>query len=131
MKKRIGLPYVGYAISALLVALIALADFSAQADLALGVAFAAIFSVSHTQLLHRKMMCEEKDYRVEVMDERNILIKEKAGNLTNLMTVTLLGVATVLFIALDYIVPAIVTGAIVCLQPLILIFFSNRLEKKL
>ena len=44
---------------------------------------------------------------------------------------TLLGLATVIFIAFDYIFSAIVTGVIVAVQPVILIIISNALEKKM
>ena len=76
------------------------------------------------------MLRTDDDYRINVMDERNIMIKEKAGNITNMVTLVLLGLATVLFIALDYIIPAVVTGIIVAVQPLVLIIISSAIEKK-
>lgn len=64
------------------------------------------------------------------MDERNVIIKEKAGNITNMFNTILLGVATVIFICLDYIIPAIIVGSIIAIQPIILIIISSVLEKK-
>lgn len=122
--------YLGYVVSAAIILLIAFTDLSREMDLALGILFAVVFSVSHTQILHSKMLKTDDDYRISVMDERNIMIKEKAGNITNMVTLVLLGLATVLFIALDYIVPAIVTGIIVAVQPLVLIIISSAIEKK-
>ena len=122
--------YLGYGISAAIILLIALTDLSREMDLALGILFAVVFSVSHTQILHSKMLRTDDDYRINVMDERNIMIKEKAGNITNMFTIVLLGLATVLFIALDYIIPAVVTGIIVAVQPLVLIIISSAIEKK-
>ena len=122
--------YLGYGISAAIILLIALTDLSREMDLALSILFAVVFSVSHTQILHSKMLRTDDDYRISVMDERNIMIKEKAGNITNLVTLVLLGLATVLFIALDYIIPAVVTGIIVAVQPLVLIIISSAIEKK-
>ncbi len=122
--------YLGYGISAAIILLIALTDLSREMDLALGILFAVVFSVSHTQILHSKMLRTDDDYRINAMDERNIMIKEKAGNITNMVTLVLLGLATVLFIALDYIVPAVVTGIIVAVQPLVLIIISSAIEKK-
>lgn len=122
--------YLGYGISAAIILLIALTDLSREMDLALGILFAVVFSVSHTQILHSKMLRTDDDYRINVMDERNIMIKEKAGNITNMVTIVLLGLATVLFIALDYIIPAVVTGIIVAVQPLVLIIISSAIEKK-
>lgn len=122
--------YLGYVVSAAIILLIALTDLSREMDLALGILFSVVFSVSHTQILHSKMLRTDDDYRINVMDERNIMIKEKAGNITNMVTLVLLGLATVLFIALDYIVPAVVTGIIVAVQPLVLIIISSAIEKK-
>lgn len=76
-------------------------------------------------------MKDDIDYKVNVMDERNIMIKEKAGNVTNMVNITLLGLVTVIFICLDYVFPAIVTGVIITVQPIILITVSNMLEKKM
>ena len=111
--------YLGYAASLALILM------------ALAVLMAVIFSVSHMNIFHNKMLSRDDDYRVSVMDERNIAIREKAGNIANMATMTLLGLATVIFIAFDYIFSAIVTGVIVAVQPVILIIISNALEKRM
>lgn len=128
MKNKIW--YLGYIISLCIVLIIFLTDFNKMVDIGLAVLFSAIFSVSHTQILHNKMMKNDTEYKNNVMDERNIAIKEKAGNITNMITLTLLGLATVIFICLDLLLPAIVTGAIITVQPVILIIVSNMIEKK-
>ena len=129
MKNKIW--YLGYIISLCIVLIIFLTDFNKMVDIGLAVLFSAIFSVSHTQILHNKMMKNDTEYKNNVMDERNIAIKEKAGNITNMITLTLLGLATVIFICLDLLIPAIVTGAIITIQPVILIIVSNMIEKKM
>lgn len=123
--------YLGYAVSLALILIIILTDLPGKADMALAVLMAVIFSVSHMNIFHNKMLSRDDDYRVSVMDERNIAIREKAGNIANMATMTLLGLATVIFIAFDYIFSAIVTGVIVAVQPVILIIISNALEKKM
>lgn len=129
MKNKIW--YLGYAVSAILILIIFLTDFSEMVDIGLVILFTSIFSVSNTQLFHNKMMKRDADYKINVMDERNIAIKEKAGNITNMVTVVLLGLTTVIFIFLDYIIPAIITGGIIVLQPIVLIIVSNMIEKKI
>lgn len=131
MKNKNSIWYFGYLISALLILVIFITDFNKTVDIALAILFAAVFSVSHTQILHEKMMKDDEDYKINVLDERNILIEEKAGNITNMFNMVLLGLITVLFIALDYLIPAIVTGMMIVLQPVILIFNSRLLEKKM
>ena len=123
--------YLGYAASLALILIIILTDLPGKADMALAVLMAVIFSVSHMNIFHNKMLSRDDDYRVSVMDERNIAIREKAGNIANMATMTLLGLATAIFIAFDYIFSAIVTGVIVAVQPVILIIISNALEKRM
>lgn len=129
MKNKIW--YLGYIVSLCIVLIIFLTDFNKMVDIGLAFLFSAIFSVSHTQILHNKMMKNDTEYKNNVMDERNIAIKEKAGNITNMITLILLGLATVIFICLDLLIPAIVTGAIITFQPVILILVSNMIEKKM
>ena len=131
MKNKNMIWYFGYVISIILVLIIFLTDFSKMVDIGLALLFTAIFSVSNVQLFHNKMMKTDTDYKINVMDERNIAIKEKAGNITNMFTVILLGLATVIFICLDYLIPAIITGGIIVLQPIVLIIVSNMIEKKI
>ena len=69
-------------------------------DIGLAVLFSVIFSVSHVQILHNKMMKNDNDYKINVMDERHIMIKEKTGNITNMVNNTLLAFATIIFICL-------------------------------
>ncbi len=131
MKNKKMIWYLGYVVSVILVLIIFLTDFSKMVDIGLAILFTAVFSVSHTQILHNKLMKEDRDYKVSVMDERNIAIKEKAGNITNMITLVQLGLATVIFICLDYLIPAIITGGIIVLQPIVLIIVSNMIEKKI
>lgn len=123
--------YIGYIVSAILVLIIFVTDFPKMADMGLLILMCIIFSFSHIQLLHNKMMKNDIDYKVNVMDERNISIKEKSGNITNMITMVLLSIATVIFISFDYLIPAIITGVIIAVQPIILIIVSNMIEKKM
>ncbi len=112
-------------------AAIVFAHLPKAADLALAVLFSILFSVSHVQLLHDKMMQKDRDYQVNVMDERNIAIREKTGNIAYMILIGSLGLATVVFIGLDMFVPAIITGGIITVQPVIMIAVSTLLEKKM
>ncbi len=131
MKNKNNIWYVGYGISLALVLLLFFTDFRVEINMAIGILFSVIFAVSHTRILHSKMLRDDNEYKRNTLDERNIAIKEKAGNITNMVTLILLGWATVLFIALEYVVPAIVIGVIVFVQPIILICINNSIEKKM
>ena len=104
MKNKYQIWYIGYIISLLLVLIILFTDFSKMVDIGLAILFSVVFSVSYVQVWHNKMMKNDTDYKINVMDERNIMIKEKAGNVTNMVNTTLLGLATVIFICLDYVI---------------------------
>ena len=119
--------YFGYVVALLLILLIAFTDFPPGADMALAILFTCVFSVTHTQLLHRRMLHTDSSYRINVLDERNIAIKEKAGNITNMITLMLL----LIFITLNYMVSAIIVGVIILIQPLVLIIASSIIEKKI
>lgn len=132
MKKHRKIFYCcGYALAAAALAAIVFADLPKAADLALAVLFSILFSVSHVQLLHDKMMKKDRDYQVNVTDERNIAIREKTGNFAYMILIGLLGLATVVFIGLDMFIPAIITGGIITVQPVIMIAVSTLLEKKM
>ena len=123
--------YLGYAVCAVILLLIAFADFPRMADIGLSCAFGAIFGVSYTQLWYDKQVKKDPDFEIEVEDERNVQIKYRAGYLTCGIDLLLLSAATVAFIILDYTLPAIITGAILLLQPVILVVASNIIEKKI
>ena len=131
MKNKKIIWYGGYIAAALVILIIVVTDLPEVADAGLAILFAVLFSASHVSLWHDKMMEKDKDYRIEVMDERNIAIKDKAGNITNMINMTLLGIITVAFIFMDYIILAILTGVMVAVQSVILILVSNSIEKNM
>lgn len=123
--------YLGYAVCAVILLLIVFADLPRVADIGLSCAFGAIFGVSYSQLWYDRQVRKDPDFEVEVEDERNVQIKYRAGYLTCGIDWLLLSAATVAFIILDYTVPAIITGVILVMQPVILIVASNLVGKKL
>ena len=123
--------YLGYAVCAVIMLLIVFADLPRVADIGLSCAFGAIFGVSYSQLWYDKQVKKDPDFEIEVEDERNVQIKYRAGYLTCGIDWLLLSAATVAFIILDYTLPAIITGAILLLQPVILVVASNIIEKKI
>lgn len=91
MKNKGEIWYIGYIVSLFLIVIILVTDFPKMVDIGLAILFSAVFGVSHVQILHDKMMKNDADYKINVMDERNIIIKEKAGNITNMFNTILLG----------------------------------------
>ena len=130
-KNRTKLWYLGYAACAVMLLLIAFADFPRSADMGLACAFGAVFGVSYVQLWYDKQVKKNEDFEIEVEDERNVQIKYRAGYLACGVDMFLFSLATVVFIALDYPLPAIITGIMLAAQPLILIVASNVIGKKI
>lgn len=123
--------YLGFVVCALILLLIALGNLPEIADVGLSVAFGAIFGLCWTQTWYNRQVKKDPDFEVEVEDERNVQIKYRAGYLTCGVDWFLLSAATVVLIILDYLVPAIITGVILLIQPAILIVASNIIEKKI
>ena len=131
MKDNNKLWYLGYPAAAILAAIAVWGGVPQAARLALGVAAAAVVGVCHTSLLHEKMLRTDPDYRVAVLDERNLALKEKAGNIANAANLALMGIAAVVFLGLGYTVPALVVWGLITVNPLILIGVSRLLEKRM
>ncbi len=130
-KNRTKLWYLGYAACAAMLLLIAFADFPRSADMGLACAFGAVFGVSYVQLWYDKQVKKNEDFEIEVEDERNVQIKYRAGYLACGVDMFLFSLATVVFIALDYTLPAIITGVMLAAQPVILIVASSVIGKKI
>ena len=60
--------YLGYAVCAVILLLIAFADLPRAADIGLSCAFGAIFGVSYSQLWYDRQVRKDPDFEVEVED---------------------------------------------------------------
>ena len=130
-RDRTRLWYLGYAACAALLLLIAFADFPKAADAGLACAFGGVFGLSYVQLWYDKQRKKDENFEIEVEDERNVQIKYRAGYLACGIDTFLFSLATVVFIILDYSLPAIITGVMLAVQPVILIAASNIIGKKI
>ena len=131
MKKNNKLWYVGYLVSLIIIIVISITDFNKNIDIALCLLFSIIIGVSNSQRVNQKMINTEKEYKRNVFDERLIAIKEKTGNVVNIINNILLVSAMLLFIGMGYKVPAAVIAGVLVIQPIILIIVSNNIEKKM
>ena len=130
-KNRTKLWYLGYAACAVMLLLIAFAGLPKSTDVGLACAFGAVFGVSHVQLWYDRQVKKDESFEIEVTDERNVQIKYRAGYLVCGVDMFLFGLATVVFIILDYTLPAVITGVMLALQPVILIGASSIIGKKI
>lgn len=132
MKDRLTKWHLGYIVGMILFVISMVADLPAWVNMILHTLIGVVFAVSIVQIYHKKMCKEDDNYRYNERDERTISIRDKAGSTANLVTMCLLVPATILFIELNYILPAVITG-VVCLiiQPLIFISAHNYWERKM
>lgn len=131
MKKNKKIWYIGYLVSLIIIIVIAFTDLDTNIDIALSLLFSAIIGVSLSKLLHQKMANYDLDYRRNVSDERLVTIKEKSGNIVNVINIVLLALVMILFKGLGYQIPTIVTAVILAIQPIMLIIISSVFEKKM
>ncbi len=129
MKNKIW--YAGYVASFFIILIIFFTDLPKITKIGLLILYGLVFSVSRVQILHNKMLATDKNYKIDIKDERNIVIKEKTGNITNMVNTIFLGLLTVIFISFDYIIPAIITGIALAIQPIILIIVSTIVERRI
>ncbi len=87
-----------------------------------------ITTVSYVLLFYTRLM-RDRDFKKEVLDERNMMIKEKAGFVLLLVMNFLLSVAVATFLILDYTVPAAIIAGILFIQPLLFVIISERLDR--
>ena len=128
---RTRLWYFGYAACAAILLLIAFADFPKSVDIGLACAFGAVFGLSYAELWYAKQVKKDENFEIELEDERNVQIKYRAGYLASGIDMALFGLATVVFIIMDYTLPALITGVMLAAQPVILIVASNVIERKI
>ena len=130
-KDRTRLWYLGYVFCAVILLLIAFADFPKGADAGLACVMGAVFGVSHAELWYAKQVKKDESFEIEVEDERNVQIKYRAGYLVCGVDMLLLGLATAVFIILGYTLPAIITGVMLAAQPVMLILASEIIARKI
>ena len=131
MKNKNNIWYFGYVLSLLLIALIGFADLRTSINIWLSVLFLGVFGISLSKLLKQKLIDLGVDPKRNICDERFVTIVEKTGNITNTITVFLLGIALIIFFGLGYKIPAVIVGIIIAIQPLMIILVSNMIAKKI
>lgn len=129
MKNKIW--YFGYILSLLLIVLIDFADLHTSINIWLSILFLGVFGILLSKLLKQKLIDLGVDPKRNICDERLVAIVEKTGNITNTITIFLLGIMLIIFFSLGYKIPAVIVGIIIIIQPLIIFLVSNMIEKNI
>lgn len=123
--------YFGYFFALLLMVLIGFSDFPTSINIWLSILILGVFGISLSKLFKQKLIDLGVDPKRNICDERFVAIVEKTGNITNIITLFLLGIALSIFFGLGYKIPAIIVGIIIAIQPLVAFVVSNMIEKKI
>lgn len=123
--------YFMYVLSLVLIVLVGFGNLSTSLNIWLSILFFGVFGISLSKLLKQKLINLGIDPKRNICDERIVAIVEKTGNITNTITIFLLGISLIIFFGLGYKIPAIIVGIIIAIQPLIILLVSNMIEKNI
>jgi hypothetical protein len=58
------------------------------------------------------------------------MIRDKVNAMNSVVLISFIGIITVVFIVYEWYIPAIITGSMIILDPIIMIFISRFYEKR-
>lgn len=122
--------YLGYIIGICSLILIFALDLERSVDIALTFIFAISVSVSHVKIMHNKMMEKDKNYKINVQDERNEIIRDKVNATMAAILMVLMGIIAVVCISVEAFLPAALLAISVLLSPIIMYFINRYYENK-
>ena len=93
-------------------------------------AFIALVILTHIMVVHNKMLLKNEEYKIAVNDERTEKIKDKIGTTTSYIMMMFIVISAVVFLYLEYYVPAIFMIFIIFLIPIIMLVLGMIYEKK-
>ena len=122
--------YIGYLISVVSLIISFAGNHRKSAFIALVIFAAVTFCVTHIMVVHNKMLLKNEEYKIAVNDERTEKIKDKIGTTTSYIMMMFIVRSAVVFLYLEYYVPAIFMIFIIFLIPIIMLVLGMIYEKK-
>ena len=122
--------YIGYLISVVSFIISFAGNHRKSAFIALVIFAAVTFCVTHIMVVHNKMLLKNEEYKIAVNDERTEKIKDKIGMTKSYIMMMLIVISAVVFLYLEYYVPAIFMLFIIFLIPIIMLVLGMIYEKK-
>lgn len=92
--------------------------------------YAISVSVSLVQLTHYRLLEKDRDYKISVNDERNEKIRDKVNATMSSILMLLMGIISVVCIAVEAYIPATLLAVSVGCSPIIMLFISKYYEQK-
>ena len=122
--------YLGYSISLFSLILLLTLDLNEALRVCLIMVFAISLAVSHVQIMHRRLLETDHDYKISMNDERNEKIRDKVNATMSSVLMLLMGIIAVVCIAVQAYLPAALLAISLGCSPILMIFINKYYENK-
>ena len=122
--------YLGYVLGFCSLVLVLALKLNEALKIFLTFIFAMSISVSHVNIVHNKMIKNDKSYKIDVNDERNEKIRDKVNAMMASILLLIIGIVAVICISIKAYLPAILLIISIVCFPVIMFFITKYYEKK-
>ena len=122
--------YLGYLISLFSLILLLTLNLNEVLRVCLIMVFAISLAVSHVQIMHRRLLEKDPDYKINVNDERNEKIRDKVNATMASVLMLLMGMIALVSIAVGAYIPAALLAISVGCSPILMIMINKYYEGK-
>jgi hypothetical protein len=122
--------YLGYLISLFSLILLLTLNLNEALRVCLIMVFAISLAVSHVQIMHRRLLEKDTDYKISMNDERNEKIRDKVNATMASVLMLLMGMIAVVCISLHAYVPAALLAISLGCSPILMIMINKYYEGK-
>ena len=122
--------YLGYSISLFSLILLLTLDLNEALRVCLIMVSAISLAVSHVQIMHRRLLETDHDYKISMNDERNEKIRDKVNATMASVLMLLMGMIAVVCISLHAYVPAALLAISLGCSPILMIMINKYYEGK-
>ena len=122
--------YLGYLISLFSLILLLTLNLNEVLRVCLIMVFAISLAVSHVQIMHRRLLEKDPDYKISVNDERNEKIRDKVNATMASVLMLLMGMIALVSIAVGAYIPAALLAISVGCSPILMIMINKYYEGK-
>ena len=122
--------YLGYLISLFSLILLLTLDLNEALRVCLIMVFAISLAVSHVQIMHRRLLETDHDYKISMNDERNEKIRDKVNATMASVLMLLMGMIALVSIAVGAYIPAALLAISVGCSPILMIMINKYYEGK-
>lgn len=122
--------YLGYLISLFSLILLLTLNLNEALRVGLIMVFAISLAVSHVQIMHRRLLEKDTDYKIIMNDERNEKIRDKVNATMASVLMLLMGIIAVVCIAIQAYLPAALLAISLGSSPILMIMINKYYEGK-